>query len=474
MSLQVFLQARLTGTERFLVESSGDLVLRTRWVSLLSEILPRALLAELGLAQLLLGTSGGDQFLVVLPRESVPPANEFLGRAAAAIADATSGYVRLVWTSTENLGDWSDIRKRLHEQMAVALATPLAANSGVFAPYARAANPEAVLFRGVPGRESQQGGWSPDEPARIDFEGGKHVWNLAPASDGISFARHVALADNGNTPAPLTKLASRARGRRTWGVLRGDVDSYEVRLNRAQTVEEHIQLSLMYKQFFANELEMLCSMPEFFRKITLLYSGGDDFALFGSWDALIPFARELQRLFHRFVEANVRELAGTEGKTLSMGLAIARETGDSLTSLYRDAGESLDLAKASGKDCFYLFGRTLEWNKLNDADETRATMTRMVGEFGCSPAFLYELASFYRGGTGDARRGRNIRLERPWRFHRRLNRVINASVGMARNKDFQRLRTELITDFTGRNAAQVRLRPAGRVALEWARLETEA
>ena len=45
---------------------------------------------------------------------------------------------------------------------------------------------------------------------------------------------------------------------------------------------------------------------------------------------------------------------------------------------------------------------------------------------------------------------------------------------MARNKDFQRLRTELITDFTGRNAAQVRLRPAGRVALEWARLETEA
>jgi len=358
--------------------------------------------------------------------------------------------------------------------MVLPLAAPLAADAGVFAPFRPSGPTDAQLFQGAYTQELQQLGWSPENPARIEFDGGKHSWPLAPGPDGVSFARHVALADNGSTPAPLTKLASRAKGRRTWGVLRGDVDGFEVRLNRAQTVEEHLQLSIMYKQFFANELGMLCSMPEFFRKITLLYAGGDDFALYGSWDALIPFARELQRLFHRFVEANVRDLAGAEGKTISMGLAIAREVGDSLGSLYREAGEALEIAKASGKDCFYLFGRTLEWNKLNDAGEIRATMARMVHEFGCSTAFLYELAGFYRGGSGDARRGRNIRLERPWRFHRRLNRVINAPAAMSRNKEFQRLRTELITDFTGRNAAQVRLRPAGRVALEWARLETEA
>jgi len=33
----------------------------------LSEVLPRALLAELGLSKMLLGSSGGEQFLVVLP-----------------------------------------------------------------------------------------------------------------------------------------------------------------------------------------------------------------------------------------------------------------------------------------------------------------------------------------------------------------------------------------------------------------------
>ena len=42
---------------------------RLRWVSLLSEMLPRALIAELGLSKMLLGSSGGEQFLVVLPEE---------------------------------------------------------------------------------------------------------------------------------------------------------------------------------------------------------------------------------------------------------------------------------------------------------------------------------------------------------------------------------------------------------------------
>ena len=84
-------------------------------------------------------------------------------------------------------------------------------------------------------------------------------------------------------------------------MLRGDVDNFGIRIRRAQTIEEHIQLSVMFKQFFAGELEVLCSMPEFWRKVTVIYSGGDDFAVYGAWDALIGLARELERLFHRFV-----------------------------------------------------------------------------------------------------------------------------------------------------------------------------
>jgi hypothetical protein len=61
-------------------------------------------------------------------------------------------------------------------------------------------------------------------------------------------------------------------------------------------------------------------------------------------------------------------------------------------------------------------------------------------------------------------------VDRPWRFYRRLNAVL----GSNRSKEFQRLRSDLISDFTGRRASNVRLRPQGRVALEWAKLETES
>jgi hypothetical protein len=154
-----------------------------------------------------------------------------------------------------------------------------------------------------------------------------------------------------------------------------------------------------------------------------------------------------------------------------MALALAHEGDSTLPSVFEEAGQYLERAKASGKDCFYLFGRTLDWKHVGDAADTRQTMTRMIQEFGASPQFLYELADFYREASARGqRRSRNDRLERPWRFHRRLNTVL----GESRNKEFQRLRADLIADFTGRKAAQVRLRPAGRVALEWAKLQIEA
>ena len=82
----------------------------------------------------------------------------------------------------------------------------------------------------------------------------------------------------------------------------------------------------MFKQFFAGELEVLCSMPEFWRKVTVIFSGGDDFAVYGAWDSLIGLARELERLFHRFAETNLKDFAGPEGKTISMALALRRRS----------------------------------------------------------------------------------------------------------------------------------------------------
>jgi CRISPR-associated protein Csm1 len=479
MSVQILLYGKLLGIEEFLLASAQECALqqefsllagRAHWVALLSEALPRALLAEFGLARVLLGSSGGGQFLVVLPSEVRQPAEEFFAAASRDMEAISGGRLRLVCAVTENLGDWSVVRKRLNEAIQRKLGAAAAAETPetfVPQPPARPADNREYFFglaSGVWQAESVY--WNPESPARLDLAAGKHAWNLR---DDIPLARHAAPSNDGASPAGLETLAKRSEGRRAWGVLRGDVDSFRIRLRRAQTIEEHVRLSVLYKQFFAGELEVLCSQPEFWRKVTILYSGGDDFAVFGAWDALIPLAREMQRLFHRFTEENLKDFPGPEGKTISMAVALAPETIASPSWMYEEAGRRLEQAKNIDKDCISVLGRTLEWRYLADAADLKDTLARMVTDFGSSGQLLNELSAFYRKGGQIWAHGAEQRFDRPWRFQRRLNRVLAG----ARDREMQKLRAHLANEMMGRGAAQVKLRPAGLVALEWARLATE-
>jgi len=479
MSVQILLYGKLLGIEEFLLASAQEaapaeeaalLAGRAHWVALLSEVLPRALLAELGLARVLLGSSGGGQFVLVLPSEARQPAEDFFASANGDMEATSGGRLRLVSAATENLGDWSVVRKRLNEALQRKLGAAAAGESPeVFAPQAlRAATDHRDYFLSLASGvwQAESAGWNPESPARVSLVPGKHTWSLR---DEIPLARHAAPSNDGASPASLETLARRAEGRKAWGALRGDVDSFRIRLRRAQTIEEYVRLSVLYKQFFAGELELLCSQPEFWRKVTILYSGGDDFAVFGAWDALIPLAREMQRLFHRFTEENLKDFPGPEGKTISMAVALAPEAASSPAWLYEESGRRLEQAKDIDKDCISVLGRVLEWRYLADAADLKDTLARMVTDFGSSGQLLNELSAFYRKGGQTWSHGAEQRFDRPWRFQRRLNRVLAG----AHDREMQKLRAHLANEMMGRGAAQVKLRPAGLVALEWARLATE-
>jgi len=484
MPEQILLQGKILGTEEFLLAASAErqsarsagedlLAGRSQWITLLCEVLPRALLAELGLARILLGSSGGGQFLLVLPGEAREAADNFLTTAARQVAELTHGIVKLVWAVTDNLGDWAVIRRRLNDQIDRQRNAPLAETAATaFTPFSRISRPETDQYfakeLNARVREASKIGWSPEEPGKVLPGAGKHSWSLTSnlSPDGIMAARHAAPSDDGKSIAPVQTLGRRAQGRSIWGVLRGDVDNFGLRLRRVNSIEEHVPLSVLYKQFFAGELEVLCSLPEFWRKVTIIYSGGDDFAVYGSWDALIALAREVQRLFHRFTEENLKDYPGAEGKTISMAIALAPETYYPLSAVYEEAGRNLDRAKAAGKDCIYLLGRILEWRYLADAAELKDTVTRLIHDFRMSRQFLYQLRSFYRRQNYADVAGET---ERTWRFQRRFNRILSGT----RDREFQKLRTHLISELVGRKSAEVKLRPAGLVALEWARLVTE-
>ena len=229
----------------------------------------------------------------------------------------------------------------------------------------------------------------------------------------------------------------------------------------------------MYKQFFAGELEVQCSQPEFWRKVTVLYSGGDDFAVFGAWDSLILLAAELRRLFMRFAEGNLAEFPGAEGKTSTMALALADSADAHLADVYEEAGRRLEFAKSEGKDCVWLLGRTLEWKQFGDASSLKESLTKMVTEWGCPASSLRDLCAIYRESQQRMSRRQARKVgERPWRYHRRIQRVL-APAREIREREFQKARAALIADLIGRSGGYLKLRPSGRVALEWARLSTE-
>lgn len=475
--MQIFLEGKLLGVDDCLlapaagVDADHIFTGRSHWISLLSEVLPRALLAELGLARILLGSSGGGGFLLVLPEEVRSAAEEFLKSAAAEIAQLSGDALKLIWSITENLGDWSDVRRRLHVEMERRRGAPLFDAS--IPDLDQQAEEYFTSQLGFPLRDAASVSWSPENPGRVTTTGGKHSWPLAASPDAIPMARHTAPSEDGREPASTAELATRAAGVRTWGVLRGDVDNFAIRIQRAQTIEEHIQLSVMYKQFFAGELEVLCSMPEFWQKVTVIYSGGDDFAVYGSWDALIALAGEMERLFHRFADTNLKDFAGPEGKTITMAMALAPAADASLGAVFEEAGQRLEAAKSVDKDCIWLLGRTLEWKQYAEAAALKDSLARMVSEFGCSPEYLRDLCGIYRETQSrmSKKQARKAGGERPWRYHRRIRRILNASrLGRPERQEFQKARTALIADLIGRSAITVKLRPAGRVALEWARL----
>ncbi len=467
MSVQIFLHGKLLGIEPFLFGSGprAEVLLgRSRWVTLLMEVLPRALLRQMNLSPLLLGTVGGGEFLVVLPSEMREAADTFLTAAATEVLTMSAGDLKLIWTATENLGDWSLVRKRLTDGMTARRGAPGLPAEDAFAafdaqPLEAAQDEFAALFAGL--REATSVSWSASEPGHVKAGEGELTWSLqTPPPEGLMLALHAA------------DLPSRTR----LGVLRGDVDNFGARLRRIDTVDEHIRISHLYKDFFAGELQVLiASLPDLAGRVTILHSGGDDFAVYGALDSLIILAREIHRVFGLLTQHHLQDLVGPEGKTITMALVVAAPGPHNLAALYEDSSRKLELAKTGLNDSFYLFGRSIEWKQLADAEELQKQLTRLVDEFDCSPQFLNELRGFYREGTKAATRRRAVRFDRPWRFHRRLQQVLEPpQLGRRRERDFERLCQAVIAEFIGKQAGQTRLRPTGRVALEWAQLSLQA
>jgi CRISPR-associated protein Csm1 len=457
MSLQVFLYAQFRGIERFVsgTNDNSSFADRSLWVSMLTEVTPRTFLAERKLSPLLVGYAGGGAFLLLLPEPLIAEADEHFTALRDSVALATDGLLELHWSWTENLGTWPNVWKRLSDGMRKRRQTPLA-HLGVAA------------FSEIPAVAAVERPWE-GLSARLSE-------TIVPDADPIPAAA-IPGADGLTLPIPPATpqdLGRKAHGRRTWGLLRCEIDSAAARLDQADSAENFQYLAVLYKSLVAGELQRIVSaMPAHAGRVAIVYSGGHDFAVAGAWDALLGVASEFHRVFTLFSA----ELPGgkdlTEGTSVSGALTVA-EPGEALSSVWKRNRETLETVRSSGRDALAIFGRILDWPALKDAEGLKVRIRKLRDVYHCPAEVFEELEDFYGvRGVGDllasprARR-RERSVDRPWRFHSRLRRLAGDRTG----SEFERQWRAFLGDLIGRGQVQKQLRPAGKVALDWARLES--
>jgi hypothetical protein len=137
-----------------------------------------------------------------------------------------------------------------------------------------------------------------------------------------------------------------------------------------------------------------------------------------------------------------------------------------LARVYEDCARDLEIARASDKDCLHILGRVLEWKQLNDAAELKEAVVHLNEEFRGGRQFLAQLRNLYKKVEATETVDTERLMARALRFQRRFARVASR-----REREFQKLRAHLMKEMAGRNVrGQLKLRPEGLIALEWARL----
>ena len=191
----------------------------------------------------------------------------------------------------------------------------------------------------------------------------------------------------------LNEYVEKATGIDRLAVLRMDVDNLGAVFTdgfgeKYRTISRVTTLSRFLSMFFKHDINEILKKGQFGiegpYKITVIYSGGDDVFLIGSWDDVYKFAVEFRESFKRF----------TQGKlTISAGLGLYPGTYP-IHLMARETGELEKVAKANeGKDSITLFmpELTFKWAEFDGVLNKLCLLNKFVQATDSSMAFLHKM-----------------------------------------------------------------------------------
>lgn len=204
----------------------------------------------------------------------------------------------------------------------------------------------------------------------------------------IYLPNHTPLEDN--RIVDFDHLSDRASGKKRWAVLRGDLDNLgsifrkglENRsLSRVTSLSRNISL---YFTFWLNEI---CKQDDFIDKTYVIYAGGDDFFIVGSWDVMPGLAISINEDFRRFTCQNPHI-------TLSSANFIVPSRKYPLYKAAEVCGIELDeKAKSGDKDSIAFLGRAFKWDEFGKVYDLKRSIINLIRNQKVSNALIQTIYS---------------------------------------------------------------------------------
>lgn len=231
----------------------------------------------------------------------------------------------------------------------------------------------------------------------------------------------------GGAIADFEALAKAAVGDALLGVLKMDVDNlgqvFSRGLGQRGSPSRWSTLSFLMRLFFEGRVAELATEVEqgqgperplralvgdltgaagAARHLYVIYSGGDDLLVVGSWDLVVELALLIREEFRRF--------SGNPRLTASAGVHLA-DYGLPLYQLVRDAHEALEQAKARRdhkgevvKDGVTFLGETLGWEELRQVKRQAQRLLRLLDRGGAPRSLMHRLMALYGQEQSDRER----------------------------------------------------------------------
>lgn len=230
---------------------------------------------------------------------------------------------------------------------------------------------------------------------------------------GFRFVGRANPLDSKGHLRSFEELAEDSDGVERWGLLRMDVDNlgqiFKEGLGTHTSFSRISTLSSMISLFFEGYLNEICRdlAPN---RSYVIYSGGDDSFIVGSWDAIVDLAQTIRKQFAAYVSYNPRI-------TLSAGISIEAKKYPLYKAADRAAGfldaakTMADAARGKEKDALTFLGRSFFWEDFEQAVKAKKLICELIGQ-EISRGFLQKLNEIYVLYTENSARLRAFEFDR--------------------------------------------------------------